>query len=52
MNPSKQFHYTLDQPLAPNFPTRMQASKQQTFTESDLFRNKEFDDYIVRLSVS
>lgn len=45
MNPSKQFHYTLDQPLVSNFPTRMQASKQQTFTESDLFRNKEFDDY-------
>ena len=40
MTPSKQFNYTLDQPLAPNFPSRMQASKQQTFTDPNLFRNQ------------
>ncbi len=37
MSHSKQFKYTLDQPLAPNIPGRMLARKQQSFTDPHIF---------------
>ncbi len=37
MSPSKQFKYTLDQPLAPNIPNRMLARKQQAYTDPHIF---------------
>ena len=40
MNPAKQFNYTLDQPLAPNIPSRMLARKQNTFTDPDIFAHE------------
>ena len=40
MNDSKQFNYTLDQPLAPNIPSRMLAPKQQTYTDPHIFHHE------------
>ena len=40
MSHSKQFNYTLDQPLAPNVSSRMSAPKQQTYTDPHIFHNE------------
>ncbi|MEM1255092.1 MAG: aromatic ring-hydroxylating dioxygenase subunit alpha [Cyanobacteria bacterium P01_H01_bin.21] len=40
MSHSKQFNYTLDQPLAPNTPRRMLAPKQQTYTDPHIFHHE------------
>ncbi|MGD1951849.1 MAG: aromatic ring-hydroxylating dioxygenase subunit alpha [Leptolyngbyaceae cyanobacterium] len=40
MSHSKQFNYTLDQPLAPNVSSRMSAPKQHTYTDPHIFHNE------------